>query len=89
MLTLSIILTAVILISIFLIRIQIEKNNKLDDILKDYESFIDKQSKAIQACDVRLKEIDNRGIFKSDDEIGWFWVEIMKIQEALNEFTVK
>ena len=28
-------------------------------------------------------------IFRSDDEIGWFFKEIEKLQEALNEFTLK
>ena len=27
--------------------------------------------------------------FYSDDEIGWFFKEVQKIQEALNEFTLK
>ena len=58
------------------------KNERLED-------FISKQSEAIQACDQRLKQVDDKGIFKSDDEIGWMFKEILKIQEALNEFTLK
>jgi len=58
---------------------------KKNEILED---FISKQSEAINACDVRLKQVDNKGIFYSDDEIGWFFKEIQKIQEALNEFTL-
>ena len=89
MLTLSIILTTVIITSFFLIRNLIKKNEKLDDILNNYEDFISKQSDAINACDQRLKQVDNKGIFYADDEIGWFFKEIQKIQEALNEFTLK
>ena len=66
-----------------------KKNEKQEDIVKGYEDFISKQSEAINACDKRLKEIDDRGVFYSDDEIGWFFKEIQKIQEALNEFTIK
>ena len=79
---LSILLTLVITISFFIIRNLILKNEKLED-------FISKQSEAIQACDQRLKQIDDKGIFYSDDEIGWFFKEIQKIQDALNEFTLK
>ena len=79
---LIIILTIVLTASFFIIRNLIQKNEKLDD-------FISKQSDAIQACDVRLKQIDDKGSFYSDDEIGWFFKEIQKIQEALNEFTLK
>ena len=79
---LAIILTLVITISFFIIRNLLQKNEALED-------FITKQSEAIQACDQRLKQIDDKGLFYSDDEIGWFFKEIQKIQDALNEFTLK
>ena len=81
-LILSIALTLIITISFFVIRNLILKNERLED-------FIAKQSEAIQACDLRLKQVDDKGIFYSDDEIGWFFKEVKKIQEALNEFTLK
>ena len=59
----------------------LKKNESLED-------FIAKQSEAIQTCDKRLKEIDDKEIFYSDDQIGWFFKEVQKIQEALNEFTL-
>jgi hypothetical protein len=82
MITLSIILTIVLTSSFFIIRNLIIKNERLED-------FISKQSEAIEACDRRLKELDNKNIFYADDEIGWFFEELKKIQEALNEFTLK
>ena len=50
----------------------LKKNEKLED-------FIAKQSEAINACDQRLKKIDDKGIFRSDDEVGWIFKEIIKI----------
>ena len=79
---LSIILTAVIVTSFFIIRNLVKKNETLED-------FIAKQSEAINICDQRLKEIDDKGIFYADDQIGFFFKEVQKIQEALNEFTLK
>ena len=79
---LSIVLTIVITASFFIIRNLVLRNEKLED-------FITKQSEAITACDKRLKEIDNKGTFYADDEIGFFFKEVQKIQEALNEFTLK
>ena len=52
MIVLSVILTAVIVTSIFLIRNLLRKNEALED-------FIVKQSEAITKCDQRLKEIDD------------------------------
>ena len=82
MITLSIILTIVVTASFFIIRNLIHKNEKLED-------FISKQSEAINACDARLKQLDNKNLFYADDEIGFFFKEVQKIQEALNEFTLK
>ena len=89
MTTLSIILAVVIVTSFFMIRNLLKQIEKLEDIQTEYENFITKQSEAINACDQRLKQIDDRGIFSGDDQIGWFWDDIKKIQEALNEFTLK
>tara|TARA_B100001113_G_scaffold343974_1_gene331843 strand:+ start:464 stop:718 length:255 start_codon:yes stop_codon:yes gene_type:complete len=78
----TIILTIITTILGFALFNLLKKNETLED-------FITKQSDAVNACDQRLKEIDNKGIFYSDDEIGWFFKEVKKIQEALNEFTLK
>jgi uncharacterized membrane protein (DUF106 family) len=82
MLTLSIILAVITTASFFIIRNLIVKNERLED-------FISKQSEAIEACDKRLKQIDDKGMFYADDQIGFFFKEVQKIQEALNEFTLK
>ena len=66
----------------FILRNIIMKNEVLED-------FIIKQSEAIDYCDKRLKTIDDRGSFIADDEIGWFFTEVRKIQEALNEFRLR
>ena len=79
---LNIILTTVITASFFIIRNLIKKNERLED-------FITKQSEAIEACDQRLKSLDDKGSFYADDEVGFFFKEVEKIQEALNEFTLK
>ena len=44
----------------------LKKNESLED-------FITKQSEAISACDKRLQEIDDKGIFYADDQIGFFF----------------
>ena len=82
MITLSIILAVTITASAFMIRNLIVKNERLED-------FISTQSEAIEACAKRLKEVDEKGWFEADDQIGFFFKEVEKIQEALNEFTLK
>ena len=76
------ILSALLIVAGFAIRNVIKKNEELED-------FITKQSEAIDYCDNRLNQIDNKGSFIADDEVGWFFKEIKKIQEALNEFRLQ
>ena len=76
------ILSALLIVAGFAIRNLIKKNEILED-------FIAKQSEAIDYCDRRLKTIDDKGLFIADDEIGWFFTEVKKIQEALNEFRLR
>ena len=76
------ILLALLIVAGFAIRNLLKKNEILED-------FIAKQSEAIDRCDLRLKSIDDRGSFIADDEIGWFFREVKKIQEALNEFRLR
>ena len=78
----TIILIITVTIMSFALINLVKKNEALED-------FITKQSEAVNECDKRLKEIDNKNVFYADDEIGWFFKEVKKIQEALNEFTLK
>jgi len=76
------ILVALLIVGGFALRNLVKKNEILED-------FISKQSDAIDYCDKRLKQIDDRGSFVADDEVGWFFTELRKIQEALNEFRLR
>ena len=76
------ILLALLIVAGFALRNMVRKNEALED-------FIVKQSEASDMCDQRLKQIDDKGFFAADDEIGWFFTEVRKIQEAINEFRLR
>ena len=65
------------------------KNEKQEDILAEYLTYLDRLSKTIDASDKKLKEIDRAGTFKSDDEVGYFFKSIQDIQDILNDFKLK
>lgn len=67
----------------------LRKNEKQEDILVGYLQYLDKLSQIIEFTDKKLKEIDHKGSFEADDEIGFFFEEIKNIQNILNEFKVK
>ena len=69
-------------LSIYLLRNLLKK-------LEKYEDFVESMNKDIHAIDKSLKVIDERVSFKSDDEIGFYFDEIKKLQEHINQFKLK
>ena len=67
----------------------LRKNEQQEDILAGYLNYLDRLSKSIDASDKKLKEIDQKGTFKSDDEVGYFFKSIQDIQDILNDFKLK
>ena len=67
----------------------LKKQEKAEDILAGYLDYLDKLSRTIEVSNKRLKEIDNKGTFESDDEVGFFFQTIKDLQSIFNEFTIK
>tara|TARA_R110000796_G_scaffold247906_1_gene373952 strand:+ start:1322 stop:1609 length:288 start_codon:yes stop_codon:yes gene_type:complete len=66
-----------------------KKQERSEDILLGYMEYLDKFSRIIEVSNKKLKDVDNRGIFEKDEDVGIIFSSILKIQEILNEFTVK
>ena len=81
---LSVIVVALGFITINLLR----KNENQEDILAGYITYLDQLSKIIEFSDEKLKKIDERGIFKSDDEIGFIYEQIKELQKVLSNFRI-
>ena len=69
-------------LSIYLLRNLLKK-------LERFEDFVENLNDDIHAIDKSLKVIDERVSFKSDDEIGFYFDEIKKLQEHINQFKLK
>lgn len=67
----------------------LRKNEKQEDILMGYMSYLNKVSDIIEMSDKKLKEVDAKESFKSDDEVGFFFESIKQIQSILNQFNIK
>ena len=67
----------------------LRKNEKQEDILSGYMTYLNKISQTIEAADKKIQEIDVKGSFKSDDEVGFFFQQIQSIQTILNSFIIK
>ena len=64
----------------------LRKNEKAEDIIVSQQVFINKVDEQVTFSEKRLKQIDEKGMFKSDDEIGWFFNEIKVLQKGLSQF---
>ena len=67
----------------------LKKNERQEDILAGYMSYLNKISDTIDFADKKLKEVDTRGSFESDDEVGFFFKQIKQLQDILNAFKIK
>ena len=66
----------------------LRKNEKQEDILAGYITYLDQLSRIIEISDEKLKKIDERGIFKNDDEIGFMYAQIKDLQRILSNFRI-
>lgn len=64
----------------------IRKNNKLEKIVTTQQEYINAVSIVINNSDELVKELDSKGVFQADDEVGEFFRNIKQIQDILNKF---
>ena len=65
-----------------------KKNERLEDMNSQQDTYIQNISILMSESNRKLKEIDSKQIFESDDEIGWFFKGIKEIQELINEYNI-
>tara|TARA_R110000851_G_C13078606_1_gene565588 strand:- start:1972 stop:2259 length:288 start_codon:yes stop_codon:yes gene_type:complete len=65
-----------------------KKNERLEDMNGQQNTYIQNVSALMSESNRKLKEIDSKQIFESDDEIGWFFKGIKEIQELINEYNI-
>ncbi|MDB4344534.1 hypothetical protein OAA18_00450 [bacterium] len=67
----------------------LRKFEKQEDILVGYLDYLDKLSRVIEVADEKMKDVDSKGTFSSDDEVGFFFQQIKGLQDILNEFQLE
>lgn len=64
----------------------VRKNNALEKAVTEQQQYIDSLSIIISNSEDKLKELDERGVFEADDEIGFFFNNLKEIQKIISEF---
>jgi hypothetical protein len=67
----------------------IRKNSKLEKALIEQQQYIDAISIIIEDSANTIQELDNRGAFEADDEVGTFFRNLKEIQNVLNQFNTR
>jgi hypothetical protein len=88
MITFIIILSVLVIILSYTSYNLLKKNEKCEDIIKSYENYMINLSNTIDFSDKKIKEVDRKGSFESDDEVGFFFQQLKYLQEQLNNFKV-
>ena len=70
---LEIVLSVIVLALGYVTFNQMKKIEYYEDYVSQYEEWITVLSERIEEADIKLKEIDNKGTFESDDEVGYFF----------------
>ena len=79
----------VVIFLVVLLYRNMKKLEKAEDVILGYLEYLDKFSKVIEVADKKLNDLDRLGAFKNDDETGFIFEQIKKIQEILNSFRIK
>tara|TARA_B100000497_G_scaffold58688_1_gene66815 strand:+ start:302 stop:577 length:276 start_codon:yes stop_codon:yes gene_type:complete len=86
----AIIILSVLVVTLgFTTRNLLRKFEKQEDILAVYLDYLDKLSRVIEVSENKMKEVDAKGSFSSDDEVGFFFQQIKGLQDILNEFKLE
>ena len=72
MITATIILSLIVVVLGFTTINLLRKNEKQEDILLGYLKYLDNISRVIEVSEEKMKQIDIKGSFEGDDEVGFF-----------------
>ena len=88
MLVLSIIFAILLIVFGYFTWNLLKKVEKYEDIAQYQQNYIENISTVIGESSKRLREVDEKGTFQSDDEVGFFFETIKEMQRILDEFNL-
>lgn len=73
----------------YVIRNLMVQNEKLTRLVEERDIYINNLDAVIEDITKRLQEVDMRGTFASDDEVGFFFNNLKKMSETLNVYKIR
>ncbi len=80
------ILGGLTIVSLFAVYNLLVKLEKYEDVVEDQVQYLNNISKSIYEAKMHLQQLDEKGVFQSDDEVGYFFQQLQNVQEELNRY---
>ena len=86
MLVVTIILSILSVVLLIALRNLLVKVEKYEDITVDQTKYLQNISDLIKDSQKHLQSLDERGVFQSDDEVGYFFEQMKSVQKELDRY---
>jgi hypothetical protein len=63
--------------------------NKRQDAIISYQDYVNGLGSTVEFINKRMNEIDAKGTFQSDDEVGFFFERLKMLNDMLRPYNVK
>ena len=63
--------------------------SKRQDAIVSYQDYINGLGSTVEFMNKRIDEIDAKGTFKSDDEVGFFFERLKMLNDMLRPYNIK
>jgi len=80
------ILSVIVVILGIAIRNLLIKVEKYEDVTLDQTSYLQGISTVIRESKMHLQNLDENGVFQSDDEVGYFFEQMKLVQKELDRY---
>jgi hypothetical protein len=80
------VLVVILIIFIYILRNLLIKIEKYEDVVQDQVQYLQNISNAVGEGQKHLEKLDERGVFQSDDEVGYFFEQMKYVQDELNRY---
>jgi len=86
MIYITIILSVLLIAALYIIYNLFRKVEVLETLAEKHSDYLVRLNDMVSISTKRLNEIDDKGAFSSDDEIGWFFTYVKQVQDLLKQY---
>ena len=85
-------LIAIVILSLLNIALLIGVRNllikveKYEDVTQDQTAYLQNISNIVNDSQKHLQNLDEKGVFQADDEVGYFFEQMKNVQKELNRY---